>query len=725
MPRLTGVVLSSPLAVVSLAACVAGATGACAGVKANPHGTTGSGAVSGSGGSAGGGYVAPSIPGLTTLTVSPKTAMVTLSADPNKPGELIGTTQLMASGSINGADQDVSAAVAWSSNYPTGVVVSGTVTLTAPGVYTITASSGSVSDSAMVTANFTGEITGDGFDPSNKATLDGDASGSATLAYPLDRSVFPSNLSPIYAHISMPGQTARLSFDGDGLSVKFYGNCVSMTDAGDPLPGAKGACYVKMPLSLTRLFIASSSNSDIKMTARVSNGGAPAETPPVNVAWANVPLSGGLYYWSTIPNAKTCGGNSMPNAGTYCLLDPSQTSGTAIFRYAFTTDGTDPKPEQIWTDDGGPNSMPPYQGGPQAFVSGKAGGHCIGCHSITVDGKYMALTIGGSSTSDAANFSLLDIAAQSLLVLNPTASSDPNSTPTVDSTDYWKKFRVEGVATQNAWNPGSTLMLSMFQSKLYLTQVAITGTSGTATRVGPAFPTSNSEYQTDPFWSPDGKYVVFTSFTPADKGMYNDTGLNGDMKRYGKICLADATPTGVMDNARELVGRSPNTSYFYPAINSDSSLVVFNQSTCGSDPDSDKGASDYGSQTCDGYDDSSAKLMLVKLAGGTPKSLDLANGNGAYANSWPRWSPDKGTFRGQDLHWVAFSSRRPYGTQLNMGGGATTKPQLWIAGVSSGAEFGAKDPSFAPVWLPTQNQVQASPTGNHVPQWVRVAVKFD
>ena len=35
------------------------------------------------------------------------------------------------------------------------------------------------------------------------------------------------------------------------------------------------------------------------------------------------------------------------------------------------------------------------------------------------------------------------------------------------------------------------------------------------------------------------------------------------------------------------------------------------------------------------------------------------------------------------------------------------------------------DPSWAPVWLPTQNPKQAAPQGNHVPQWVKVIVVIE
>ena len=150
-------------------------------------------------------------------------------------------------------------------------------------------------------------------------------------------------------------------------------------------------------------------------------------------------------------------------------------------------------------------------------------------------------------------------------------------------TDYWKKFRVEKVATENTWGPNSDHMVSMYQSKLYLTQVNVTGTTGTATR-GSAILPSWTEYGSDPFWSQDGSLFVFTSYDTPDVGLYNTDGLNGDMKRRGKIAIANADPSGIHDDAHDLVPRMNNITSFYPCISTDNKLVVFNQSSCGTDP---------------------------------------------------------------------------------------------------------------------------------------------
>jgi WD40-like Beta Propeller Repeat len=525
------------------------------------------------------------------------------------------------------------------------------------------------------------------------------------------------------------GASARLNFEAAGLSIKYYAPCVSTDDTNGNDPFVGGGCYVKMPLSLTQLFIATSEKQDIRMTARVlANGAAaPVESQGINLAWANVGLSGGIYYWSTIPNPPKVSMEAAPaQPPTYILLDPAQTNGTAIYRYDFTN-GT-PAPTVTWTDDGGPKSSPAYQGAPAAVNNNVGKGHCIGCHAISNDGKLMALTIGGSSTTDGANLAVLDIAAQALFNINPGASTDPNSSPTVNFTDYWKKFRVEKIATESTWGPNNDHMVSMYQSKLYLTNVSVSGATGTVTRVGPILP-SWTEYGSDPFWSQDGSLFVFTSFDQPDIGNYNTDGLNGDMKRRGKIAIANADPTGIHDDAHDLVARAANVTSFYPCISTDNKLVVFNQSTCSTDPnatDVNKTATDYGNQTCDGYDDSSSTLWIVNPGGGNPIRLDAANGAAGSANSWPRFSPDKGNFRGELIYWVAFSSRRPYGSQVNYNptSQSATKPQLWIAAVRTGENI-VGDPSWGAVWLPTQNPKQAAPQGNHVPQWVKYIVVIE
>ena len=68
---------------------------------------------------------------------------------------------------------------------------------------------------------------------------------------------------------------------------------------------------------------------------------------------------------------------------------------------------------------------------------------------------------------NARQTAILDIGQQSLININPTASTDPNSSPTVNWSDYWKRFRVERLAAESTWGPNNDRMVSMFRSKLY------------------------------------------------------------------------------------------------------------------------------------------------------------------------------------------------------------------------------------------------------------------
>jgi hypothetical protein len=694
------------LVLVALASSWAG----CAGVKSQT--TTGAGGTGGSTVTA-----PPCVSGLQSLTVTPDTQTVNLTLDQMTGQFSSATKSFQAMGKFaDGTTMDVTDKVGWPTAFGTLLVSNGTATVSGPGTYTISAKCGNITGSAKLVATFQGSVNDGSIAPTDKTALDNGASGSAPIAYPLDGALFPSNLSPITVQVQASGTptAGRLEFAStDGVvDIMWYGPCAP------GMPG--GGCNVVLPLAFTKLLIPSSEAGDFSLTARVTAGGTTAQSQTIKVAWSNVQLQGGLYYWTTIDPVSIPG--YTPADSPPCGA-PSTGVGTGIMRYNFANDN--PVPELVWTDCGPP---PTFPGAPQSFVGSTAGSHCIGCHAITTDGKYMALTIGGSSQMDGANWSILDITAKSLLIINPTARTDPNSSPTSDPTDYFKQFRNVNIGAETAWGPDGTVMVTMLQSKLYFNSVAINSPNGNTAQTGPAFPSKfASEYETDPYWSQQGGFFVYTSFPTPDMGVYNTLGTNGDEKKGGQIMLATAEAKAVHDDGKPLVPYVPGATLFYPSVSSDDQLVVYNQSTCGADPDINRlppqgCAAEYGNQTCDGYDDSSASLWLTKTSGGTPVALARANGQGSVDNSWPRFSPDKGTFRGQTLYWVAFSSRRAYGLQVNNTNvPSNTKPQLWFAGVLTGGEFPG-DPSFSPVWLPGQNPNQSVPGGNHVPQWVPVAV---
>jgi WD40-like Beta Propeller Repeat len=364
--------------------------------------------------------------------------------------------------------------------------------------------------------------------------------------------------------------------------------------------------------------------------------------------------------------------------GLYYWTTINNGATTAIYRYDFSGDATAPQP--VYTD-------------MQVKDPAVDGVRCIGCHAITHDGKKMAMTLGGSYP---ASFQMIDVA---------TGARTTYEAPPID----------QGYATQTTFNRDGSRMVQMFRGKFRLRS-----TDAVPMDLGEQL-TSIKENKSDGSWSPDGKLFAFDSFDPSaivnpgDEKYRQDS----DMKTGAQLWITDSDDMTLADPPRPLVARKAGFTSYYPSISDDDALVVFNQSDCSAP----SGATQYGIGPCDSYDDLSASLNVISTKGGTPATLTRANGAALSGNSWPRWSPDHGMFRGKKLYWVAFSSRRPYGLQVNQKGYQQSNPQLWFAAVSAADEFsGANDPSFAAIWLPGQNPNQASPNGSHVPVWVETVV---
>jgi hypothetical protein len=641
----------------------------------------------------------PEEPPLASLDVLPpeQTLQLSLQAD----GTVVpATATFMATGWFGDETYDITTKTYWTSDSPGATVVSGVATVTAPGSFAITAHAGSIQGSAKLTATVAASLVGAAFDPAVTATLDASPAGEARIEYPLDGSLFPSNLGPIVVHVTGGARSiARLELAGGGVDVRWYDVCLA-----DPTQAPGPGCYVELPLALTRLFTAASQSGDVTLTARVGDGGSPpAESAPIHVAFADVPLTGALYYWSAIEPGATYPGYTLP---------PAATVGASVQRYDL---GRAPlAPELVYTDQGTP---PAFAGAPYARAPDGGVSTCVGCHAVSLDGKLASMSVGGSAS---AGFELLDVARATLLPITLTAS-EPTQRFVRESCGG---DPAGGCGAFTAFGPtvaGSASMVSMYRSKLWL---RVSDGVSTLANQAEVVPSAADPYRTDPFWSQRGDAFAFTGFAAPSVGTGNADGLDGDEKVGGQIWVASASATAVHDDARLVVPREDGVTSYYPAISSDGRLLAFDKSTCGTgaEPEPHKGALDYGNGPCDGYDDWTATLWLTTPAGGRQTRLDRANGPAAASNSWPRFSPNAGSFRAGTLHWIVFSSRRPYGTQVNYGvTPPSQRPQLWIAGVFADGEV-ASDPSFAPVWLPNQNPSQALPSSNHTPQWAAVAV---
>jgi hypothetical protein len=664
--------------------------------------------------------------GLMTITVSPATTSLTMMYSATQAPL---TQTLKAQGTfMDGSTQDVTTCAVWSvtpygpATAPTTTVKDGAFSTTSPGVFTVTvgavASKGSttaITGTATITVMLTGTVVSGGV---ATTVLDGTPSGTApTIAYPLDNSMFPFSFGDLGWQIvpSAAGfTTGRIAFVGDAINLNVYGPCTPIAKA-----TATNACSITVPAALEASLANVSQATNLTETVRVSNGTAVAESSPISVRWATNPLVGSIYYWSTPP---TGGGASQ--------------GASEVIRMNLADSGT--PPEVFMTNLDIPpyaEAMPPY-GGPDS-----SGSQCIGCHAISQDGTKLGLTVGGSAVSTEPDgkggggagswFALVDVANKI-----PIAARIVNT---------MNQFLPSGFADITTFSSDAKNMVQMLQGQLFLRTA-----DANLTSTGPLFP-SMTESLTEPDWSYSGDLLTFASWVPTGAPEYDPEDINGNEIVGAQIWTASATGT-TFGTPNLLVPRTSGVTEYYPTISEDSTLVAFDESSC-SGPASPS-ADGYGESPCDSYDDLSAHLRLVSVKGGAPVDLDKASQRvsgwpttGTWTNSWPRFAPPApsgtppSTFQGKTLYWIAFSSRLPYGATLAGSQDGSTPPQIWFAAVAIDPTGTLTvDPSFAPVWLPQQNNAtpeilidggtsqtlggDGTPTGNHVPQWVYQYVPY-
>ena len=596
-----------------------------------------------------------------SLVITPSMAMVQLAA----AGTGYAATQAftVTSTGLDGKVTDVTSKVAFVSEDPALAYDRGTVTVTAAGPYPFAVQYGGKSASAQLTATLASVGLGTGFSPGDQPKLDGTPDGSQipTIAYPIAGALFPVNVAPIEIHVKKSSAGQTLA-RVELTSGTLLDYKYYATCRASPNPGAfADACIISIGGALATQLAGVSEADDVQLKVRLAAPGGDALGESAPVALA----------WSKV--ALTGGLYYWTTQGS------GDTFSTAIARYDFNGDASTPT---IYLSSEAAPKVPPGQA------------QCIGCHAVSPDGAKLAFSLGGSTPGF---FSLFDVGT---------------TTPTQSM--FTAKF-----ADMSTFSPDGSRMVTMSYGKLTLRS----GDSSLAVVQDNLFADTVLEKVSHPFWSPSGEHLAFVSWTPSTADMMNGY-VTGDMVQGAQIWITGSDGVAMTGTPTLLVPRTAGITSYYPAISDDDRFVVFNQSSCSGPANSPDAGWGFGA--CDGYNDISATLHLVPVDGGTPIALTRANGGDAplSTNSWPRWSPDHGTFRGKRLYWVAFSSRRAYGLSLAGATNDKTKPQLWFAAVAvdpSGAAPAA-DPSFAPVWLPGQDPNLAGPRGNHTPAWTSKVV---
>lgn len=306
-----------------------------------------------------------------------------------------------------------------------------------------------------------------------------------------------------------------------------------------------------------------------------------------------------------------------------------------------------------WAADGNALYEVPYGEESRVFLRPDGWG-CLGCHAISSDGKVAA-------TWDGADGRLGVVRAE-------------------DPSEYVIGVGSSGNSNFMSFSPDGSLMLVTLQGNIRMIDantgqnLGIVVSGGNATHID---------------WSPDGSRIAFTRAV-ATGGSISDISLPTTADSY--IAVMDwygGTNFGNERTVADPPGRPPSGyRAYYPAFSPDGDWIAFNVSR----------------EDC--YDDADSQLWMVDAEGERPPiRLRNAAPEGVNTNSWPRWGP----LPDDDVLWLTFASRRPYGRQT-MG----QTPQIWVSAIDPKRAESGEDPSFPSFWLPGQDER----TGNHIPVWV-------
>jgi hypothetical protein len=277
---------------------------------------------------------------------------------------------------------------------------------------------------------------------------------------------------------------------------------------------------------------------------------------------------------------------------------------------------------------------------------------CVACH--VVRGDRMGVSYSGSGGTFYTG-------------ITDVSSGEPAELTARDQRGYY-----------NTMNPDGTRLLSTMPDGGLALWDAVSGERLKTVNTG-------GRKLTQPDWSPDGTFIA---------AIQSDELVGDNMFADGVLVVAAIDDDGNLGAITELFdpvaewGRTEfeTPSVFYPSISPDGRWIAFN----------------YGGGSS--YDNDTASLWVIPVDGGDPIELARANLGEDLANSWPHWGP----LPDDDVFWLTYSSKRPYGDEVVDG-----RPQIWVAAFDPSLAEQGLDPSSPAFWLPNQDVT----TSNHTTFW--------
>ncbi|MET0283309.1 MAG: hypothetical protein ABW352_02525 [Polyangiales bacterium] len=441
------------------------------------------------------------------------------------------------------------------------------------------------------------------------AAASDDATQTPALVYPLDGVVFPQNVYPVDVQWSRGsvGDLFRVTLRKPHAQVIAY-------LAYDPLR------HWLVDTAAWQALARSEPGEPARLAVERLHEGKRYVDPARTLSFASTALTGSIYYWD-VENAR--------------IQRIDDGSGSAV---SFM-----PKP--------------PISNDPET--------RCIGCHSVSNSGRYLAGRLGwGDSVG-----TVFDLTQD--LSKDPAPSLWP---PNERGLFWWF----------SSWSPDDKRLIVSANDALEL-RVYDPFAGVRVNTLGTALPRG-----TMPDWSPDGKRIAYVS--NADN--FGDKMTRGDLSMLDVTGADTFGPTRLLQRGSDLSGGVTSS---YPTWSPDSRWLAFAHGT---------GAR---SET------NESELYLIDPDDGSHRQLTRAL-SGTRLDYQPNFAP----FQGGGYYWLSFLSRRTYGNDA-IGNGTRElgkRQQIWVTAIRMDAASGT-DPSSVAYWLPGQNTKTANISASWAPRACR------